>query len=170
MNIKSSEFKTKKNEIFNIVDISEEEPILECEERISIEERTHFEEKRTHLEDEKKNCPFDANTLNFLISQENNYRPDAFYFQKTQNNINSLMRTILMDWMMEVCSEFTLKRETFHLSISYVDRYLSKVKNIERSKLQLIGLSSMYIAAKIEVIYFFLFKYNIKNRKFMLQK
>lgn len=34
------------------------------------------------------------------------------------------MRAILIDWMMEVSSEFTLKRETFHLSVRYVDFYL----------------------------------------------
>jgi len=34
------------------------------------------------------------------------------------------MRTILLDWMMEVCAEFGLKRETFNLSLNYTDRYL----------------------------------------------
>jgi len=139
-----------KNECFDSVVISEEEPILECEERINIEVKPQIEEKIPFYED-KKGCPFDSNTLNFLIMQENLYNPDAFYLQKTQHNINSLMRTILMDWMMEVCSEFTLKRETFHLAINYVDRYLTKVKNIEKNKLQLIGLSAMYIASKVEV-------------------
>lgn len=36
------------------------------------------------------------------------------------------MRAILIDWMMEVSSEFHLKRETFYLSTYYVDRYLSR--------------------------------------------
>ena len=82
MNLKSSEFNKKKNEKYDIVNISEEEPILECEERISIEDRPVYEEKKTQLEDDKKNCPFDANTLNFLISQENGHiKPSTFYTQ-----------------------------------------------------------------------------------------
>ena len=149
------DFKPKQVDFFDSVVISEEEPILECEEMISIEEKPELEMKPQFHED-KKGCPFDSNTLNFLIIQENLYNPDAFYLQKNQNNINSLMRTILMDWMMEVCAEFTLKRETFHLASNYVDRYLSKVKNIERNKLQLIGLSSMYIASKVEVFKIFI--------------
>ena len=35
------------------------------------------------------------------------------------------MRAILIDWMMEVCSDYLFKRETFHLSVNFVDRYLS---------------------------------------------
>ena len=65
------------------------------------------------------------------------------------------MRAILIDWMMEVCMEFTLKRETFHISLNLVDRYLSKVPHIQKMELQLVGLASMYIAAKIEVLFNF---------------
>lgn len=32
------------------------------------------------------------------------------------------MRAILLDYMQEVCAEFGLKRETFHLSMNYADR------------------------------------------------
>jgi cyclin E len=45
------------------------------------------------------------------------------------------MRAILLDWMMEVCMEFTLKRETFHLAVNYVDRYLSYNENIPKMQL-----------------------------------
>jgi len=37
------------------------------------------------------------------------------------------MRLILFDWMMEVCEEFMLKRETYYMAINYVDRYLANV-------------------------------------------
>ena len=58
-----------------------------------------------------------------------------------------------MDWVMEVSSEFTLKRETFHLAISYIDRFLSVHKNVPKTEFQLVGLASLFIAAKIEEIY-----------------
>lgn len=35
------------------------------------------------------------------------------------------MRAILLDWMMEVCTEFKMKRETYYLAVCYVDKYLS---------------------------------------------
>jgi hypothetical protein len=39
-----------------------------------------------------------------------------------------------MDWMIEVCSEFFMKRDTFYLAVTYVDSYLSK-KTIHKSEL-----------------------------------
>lgn len=44
------------------------------------------------------------------------------------------MRSILYDWISEVCKEFTLKRETFHLCIHNLDRYMSKI-HISKSEL-----------------------------------
>lgn len=42
------------------------------------------------------------------------------------------MRSILIDWMMEVCMEFMLKRQTFSTSVFFVDRYLSIVRNVPK--------------------------------------
>jgi cyclin E len=61
------------------------------------------------------------------------------------------MRAILFDWMMEVCTEFTLKRETYHMACNFVDRYLSLSQSIPKNYLQLLGVSAMFIAAKMEV-------------------
>lgn len=52
--------------------------------------------------------------------------------------------------------EYFLKRETYYLSINFLDRYLSIKKNIQKIELQLIGVTCLYIAAKIEVFSFFL--------------
>lgn len=113
--------------------------------------------KMTLNEEERGVCVLDSNSLNYLIKQEMiYYTPDPFYLNNKNVTITWIMRSILCDWMMEVCTEFTLKRETFHLSVSYVDRYLTKKYFIDKRKLQLIGLASMYVAAKIEVNYFYL--------------
>lgn len=58
-----------------------------------------------------------------------------------------------MDWMMEVCMEFQLKRETYHIAVNLVDRFLSTVHDIQKIELQLLGVSSLYISSKIEEIY-----------------
>ena len=36
------------------------------------------------------------------------------------------MLGILMDWLVEVAEEYTLRNETLHLAKNYVDRYLAK--------------------------------------------
>ena len=59
-------------------------------------------------------------------------------FMEHQSDINSAMRTILVDWLIEVADEYKLNDETLFLCIQYIDRFLSTV-NVTRSKLQLLG-------------------------------
>ncbi len=70
-----------------------------------------------------------------------------------QPNINMIMRAVLIDWLTEVCKEFTLKRETLHLAIHNFDRFMARREGVQRSELQLVGIATLYIACKIEEIY-----------------
>uniref|UniRef100_A0A915B0X3 Cyclin N-terminal domain-containing protein n=1 Tax=Parascaris univalens TaxID=6257 RepID=A0A915B0X3_PARUN len=63
------------------------------------------------------------------------------------------MRTILFDWMMDVCQAERLHRETFYMSMEYVDRFMSNTKNLPSSKLQLFGTVAIHIACKFEEVY-----------------
>ena len=61
------------------------------------------------------------------------------------------MRLLLIDWMMEVCDEFGLKRDTYHLGVYYTDLFLSK-EPCRVEFLQLLGASSLLLASKIEEV------------------
>ena len=60
------------------------------------------------------------------------------------------MRAILVDWLIEVQENFEFFHETLYLGVKIVDRYLSK-KEVKKEYLQLVGATSMLIAAKFEV-------------------
>ena len=62
------------------------------------------------------------------------------------------MRSILVDWLVEVAEEYKLSLQTLYLTINYIDRVLS-VMSVLRGKLQLVGTACMLIAAKFEEIY-----------------
>lgn len=62
------------------------------------------------------------------------------------------MRAILVDWLVEVHLKFKLVPETLYMTVNIIDRYLSK-NAIQRQKLQLVGVSAMFIASKFEEIY-----------------
>lgn len=66
--------------------------------------------------------------------------------------MNKKMRTILVDWLIEVHHRFELMPETLYLAINLIDRFLS-VKTVPRRELQLLGISAMLIAAKYEEIW-----------------
>ncbi|KAL2238511.1 G2/mitotic-specific cyclin S13-7 [Sesamum indicum] len=69
-----------------------------------------------------------------------------------QPEMNSKMRAILVDWLIEVHKKFELMPESLYLTVNIVDRFLS-VKTVPRRELQLVGISSMLIACKYEEIW-----------------
>ena len=94
----------------------------------------------------------DRSYLLSLLNKELEYMPNPYYLQTMQPQITISMRMVLYDWMMEVCSELTLKRETFHLAVNFCDRYLSRNLGVRKEEYQLVGLTSMYLASKIEEV------------------
>lgn len=43
-----------------------------------------------------------------------------------QTDINEKMRSILIDWLVEVHLKFKLLTETLYLTVNLIDRYLAK--------------------------------------------
>ncbi|KAG2630307.1 cyclin-A3-2-like [Panicum virgatum] len=78
-------------------------------------------------------------------------RPRSDYIEAVQSDVTANMRTILVDWLVEVAEEYKLVADTLYLAISYVDRFLS-ANLLSRDKLQLLGVAAMLIAAKYEEI------------------
>ena len=62
------------------------------------------------------------------------------------------MRSILIDWLVEVHLKFKLVPESLYLTVNLIDRYLDK-EQVNRPKLQLVGVTAMLIACKYEEIY-----------------
>jgi len=62
------------------------------------------------------------------------------------------MRAILVDWLVEVHHMLKLLPETLFLTVFIIDRYLEK-SVVTRDKLQLVGITAMFIGAKYEEIY-----------------
>lgn len=62
------------------------------------------------------------------------------------------MRAILIDWLVEVHLKFKLVPETLYLTVNLIDRFLEK-EVVMREKLQLVGVTAMLIASKVEEIY-----------------
>ncbi|XP_037592893.1 G1/S-specific cyclin-E1-like [Cebus imitator] len=74
-------------------------------------------------------------------------------FVEQQPLLQPKMRAILLDWFMEVCEGYKLHRDTFYLTQNFFDWYMATQENVVKTLLQLIGISSLFIAAKLEEIY-----------------
>lgn len=68
-----------------------------------------------------------------------------------QTEIQWSMRSVLMDWLVQVHHRFALLPETLFLTVNYIDRFLS-LKIVSIGKLQLVGATAILIASKYEEI------------------
>ncbi|XP_029647094.1 G2/mitotic-specific cyclin-B [Octopus sinensis] len=87
---------------------------------------------------------------NYLRELEKTYTVRRNYLQGQE--ITGKMRAILIDWLCQVHHRFRLLQETLYLTVSVLDRFL-QINPVIRSKLQLVGVTSMLIASKYEEMY-----------------
>lgn len=84
----------------------------------------------------------------YLKSRESLF-PIGDYIEK-QVCLSTWMRSLLVDWMVEVQESFELNHETLYLAVKLVDLYLTKV-TVGKETLQLLGAASLFIASKFDV-------------------
>lgn len=68
-----------------------------------------------------------------------------------QSEITWDMRATLIDWLLQVHLRYHLLPETLWIAVNIIDRFLSK-RVVSLAKLQLVGVTAMYIATKYEEI------------------
>jgi cyclin-like protein len=112
-------------------------------------------------------CPytvisFDIKTMMPIMRRQNcTHHPNPLYMDN-QKYINSSMRFILVDWMMEAAAEFCCSRETVLMAVMCVDRFLSANDHdkagvqgaacactIGPINLQLLGIACLQICGKL---------------------
>ena len=86
-----------------------------------------------------------------IKNNEEKFLPEFNYMSK-QKDINNRMRSILIDWLIDVHLKYKMVPQTMYISVNLIDRYLSK-NETNRMKLQCVGVASMFIASKYEEIY-----------------
>ncbi|TFY79540.1 hypothetical protein EWM64_g4472 [Hericium alpestre] len=72
-------------------------------------------------------------------------------YMDNQKDLAWKMRGILTDWLIQVHMRFRLLPETLFLAVNIIDRFLS-ARVVSLAKLQLVGITCMFVAAKVEEI------------------
>ncbi|KAI8369298.1 cyclin-like protein [Radiomyces spectabilis] len=89
--------------------------------------------------------------FNHFLEVEKDVLADPFYATKRQHEVTWRMRSVLMDWVVEIHFIFQLLPETLYLAVNMIDRFLS-ARPIALGKLQLVGVTALFIATKFEEI------------------
>ena len=88
--------------------------------------------------------------FDYLRELELTTMPQADYIMH-QDQIDWADRDVLNDWLVQVHQRFQLLPETLYLAINILDRYLS-CKYVDLERLQLIGVTALFIASKYEEV------------------
>ena len=89
---------------------------------------------------------------NLLVEEKKGIIPMPDYTYMTrQTEINEKMRSILVDWLIDVHFKFGFTDETLFMTVSIIDRYLS-ISQVSRTNFQLLGITALMIACKHEEI------------------
>ena len=88
-----------------------------------------------------------------LLSEEDKgiYHTPDFDKILSQKEITEQMRSILIDWIIDVHYKFNLTDETLYMTVLIIDRYLS-YKPIQKMKFQLLGITALLLSCKHEEI------------------
>ncbi|KAI4601944.1 hypothetical protein KJ359_010810 [Pestalotiopsis sp. 9143b] len=118
--------------------------------------REHVEKNRSpdEVEDEAWDISMVAEygdeIFEYMREMEIALLPSAHYMD-IQTEIQWSMRSVLMDWVIQVHGRFCLLPETLFLAVNFIDRFLT-VKVVSLGKLQLVGATALFLAAKYEEI------------------
>jgi hypothetical protein len=84
-----------------------------------------------------------------LIGKDNRY---GQFLKK--HEIDQSLRGRMVDWMIEVLTSYKCSNRTFFKTVDIMDRYFQfESKCIPISRLHLVGVTSIYVATKVEEVY-----------------
>ena len=90
------------------------------------------------------------NLLKEQYTNKRKFKPE-YNYMNSQNEINEQMRSILVDWIIDVHGKFGFTDETLYMTVLIIDRY-SSIKKITRNEYQNLGISALMISCKHEEI------------------
>ena len=136
------------NQINSTINLNEDNDIEMKIENISYHEIKPKKEKKIDVQNADE---YFDDICQELFSNEDKYLVDPKYMSN-QPDINHRMRAILIDWLIDVHLKYKLVPQTMYIAVNLIDRYLEK-NETNRAKLQLVGVTAMFIACKYEEIY-----------------
>lgn len=133
---------------------------LTCEEELSQTEDPTLEAKESPIV-QHKDVPVkalrdtallkDDRVIKNLLKLEEQCTPcTADYLRHGQPQLTPAMRKLVTEWMLQVCQECACSPDVFLMAVNYLDRFLAKVHNVPKTRLQLVGTVCLLISSKFK--------------------
>ncbi|KAL8728700.1 MAG: hypothetical protein Q9181_005259 [Wetmoreana brouardii] len=134
---------------------TKKEIVIEVPKEAEVEVKQAFAQAVTDLDAEDIDDPlmvaeYVVEIFEYLKELEAPTMPNPDYMAH-QDHLEWHLRGVLVDWLIEVHMRFHLLPETLFLAVNVIDRFLS-TRVVELEKLQLVGITAMFIASKYEEV------------------
>ena len=93
---------------------------------------------------------YGSDIVHYLRQLETSFTLEPDFLDSS--SVTSTMRSTLVDWLIQVQHHLKLCQETLYLGVSMLDLVLDK-RDVDADKLQLVGITSMLVASKLEEYY-----------------
>ncbi|KAI3925834.1 hypothetical protein MKX01_003393 [Papaver californicum] len=142
-----------------ITNLTNSLPTVKSDNVVVEKAKNNIELKKQKVKEEKRKLEVeieavyatDIDKYVHFMEVEDKRRPMYDYMVRIQEDITIEMRAILVDRLVKIAQVYEFVEDTLYLTVSYIDRFLSS-KSIHRQRLELLGLSCMFVAAKYEEI------------------
>lgn len=84
--------------------------------------KTHLVQKSNSIEKE-----YEEEIFRYLLNRQKHTQFIKPYYMTKQIHLNWDMRSVLIDWLVSVADEFKMSNKTVHLTVNYIDRFLSNI-------------------------------------------
>lgn len=115
-------------------------------EQESIEHRTERDKARDILMYSEYREP----SISYMKQLETEVLPNPNYMA-FQEELQWSMRSVLVDWLIEVHWKLGLVQETLFFTVNIIDRFLS-LRAVSSDRLQLVGITALFISSKYEEV------------------
>lgn len=87
---------------------------------------------------------YESDIYETLLRREKIHHVVTDYFH-SQPHVTVVMRSMLVDWLVEVHNHFNLQPDTLYLTVNYIDRFLATVP-VKRENFQLVALTALLVS------------------------
>jgi len=146
MPVEHKQSQETKIELDDVVVVSDDDDELSAMEVTNdIIDIDEFDAENTQLVSE-----YVKDIYSYLIQLERRFRISPTFLE--QKIVTAKMRSVLIDWLIQVHLKFHLLQETLYLCVQIIDAFL-QVQDIPKMQLQLVGVTAMFVASKYEEMY-----------------
>ena len=128
--------------------------VVACTEGFSTNKLVQFNIESEDIDDPQLVVDYVNEIYEYMRMMERSQSVKKDYLTGKTGAIIPNMRSVLVEWLVEVHQQFELLQETLYLSVAVLDRYLqAAAEKVPRKHLLLVGVTAMFIASKYEEKY-----------------